>query len=557
MTEKDFLQLFNDIEDKFIKEEMEEYTPVYPVYSEEPSVIAEKGFSWGKLAASAAACVCLVGGLIGLGAWFTRGNVSPNETIAATSAEEADLSLTEDLRLPADLPQMYQTTLKCNDTDYNVRILMYNNRSDTSQNQEPVIDPDHIWGDIAIEVSLNGAVTDYMEINEYCYGFGQTGGMPFDNEKLGEEYFRVFHMKQDVLAYITPNAKLGEEDKSNGEIVNARFFTIDKEGKIACFQRYATDWEKEKIGTRPNGHLFISDGCYFKIAPQIFDVKNTYILSKLNETVKNPWVDNDTVFSPGIIRLYFYFEDYVISCPSEYKYLVYRLTDTPPTVPPFAMLDGSVAEEYDITESQPGSQSDGSKDYYRVNSCFVVPYGTPAEKRTAGEKGDWIRLSKGDTIGGFTVTEAYGDYFRSAEHENYFPEELVQEIALQGQLSCTGTVTALRNKEGVPMGGSLIRLDQDACQKLFGIKPAIKYLNSEFDHSFDYDFNQESIYILIDSDTKGYGEISEALKTADTVKIKLETNNFRLRYYFETGYQYDGMQILSWQGDNYSLEIVE
>ena len=284
MTEKEFLNLFNDIDDRFIEEERESTAPVYPVkiqYTAEKKSRL-KSFSWGSFAAAAAVCAVAFGGIFAAVRYFGNGEfwvgnstTVPYQTVTEyTSADLTAVPETEGLpvteenlsdisgELPRYLqPVLYETTLNCNGKSYTLTARLYRIRGDESIDGVTIaeLDKNYIWGDVSLELLLDGKLIDMLYICEYCYGVGQVGGMPFDRENLGSDYFKVLNMEQDVLAYLTPNAEIGAEDENGDAILNAMLFTVDKEDHLISIQRYATDEEKAELGTRPNGELTLYD----------------------------------------------------------------------------------------------------------------------------------------------------------------------------------------------------------------------------------------------------------------------------------------------------------
>ncbi|MDE6724441.1 MAG: hypothetical protein K2J79_02450, partial [Ruminiclostridium sp.] len=450
--------------------------------------------------------------------------------------------------LPRDQqPILYETTLNCNGKSYTLMARLHTIRGEESIDGVTVteLDKNYIWGDVSLELLLDGKLTDISYICEYCYGVGQVGGMPFDRENLGNDYFRVLNMGQDVLAYLTPNAEIGAEDENEGAILNAMLFTVSKDDHLVTIQRYVTDEEKAELGTRPNGELTLYDGRCFKLTPD-FDVEPDRLTLHLNRTVENPWSENGTVFPAGDIPVSVDFESYRIRCEDEYyKYLVYYYTD--PWYPPLTLMDGSTALNSTILKYDHLTQ--GDFDHYSVNSCFAVPFFTPAENRAAGEEGAWFKVKKGYHIWNYYVQSVVCDYCIK-ENEGY-PYMYQCVIDLYGDLNSTAAAEKLYDSAG-EVSAIKITLDREYCEGLFGVEPCIKG-----DSNSEKNFDDDRACFILTEKMKYYYKVLNSLNDRDSVKVNLSAKEFSLSYHYNTGYTYDGMTLLDFDDDSYTLEILE
>lgn len=563
MTEKEFLKLFNDIDDKFIKEEQEDIAPLYPVEIKYPAETKSnlKRFSWGSFAAAAAVCAVAVGGLFAVGHYFGGGEfwvgyttTIPSQTVTEyTSADVTAVPETENTsvteknpsdisgELPRDqMPVMYETTLNCNGKSYTLTALLHRVRSDESLDGVTKLDQNYIWGDVLLELSLDGEVKDMIAVYEYCYGLGQVGGMPFDKKNLGYDYFRVLNMEQDVLAYFTPNKKLEKKDEYEGVIMNAQLFTVSDDERLVTFKG-DVDEDQQNTGLV---HCF-------KFTPA-FDVRADSLTLHLSEDVNDPWADNGTIFYAGDIPLSVDFENYLIKCESVgYKYLVYYYTD--PWYPPLTLMDGSIAFNSAILKYDHIAQ--GDFDYYSVNCCFAVPFFTSAENRAAGEEGAWFVLKKGYHIGDYYIQSAVSDYFIN-ENAGYYPYSYQCKVDLYGDLNCTGTAEKLYNSFG-EVSAIKITIDRKYCDKLFGLEPSVKVLDDKYANVFNKDFEDDRICFILTEKMSNYYKVFLSLNDKDSVRVSLVSMEFSLSYHFETGYTYDGMTLLGFDDDDYFLEILE
>ena len=576
MTEKEFLGLFNDIDDKFINEEQESTAPLYPVKIQ---YTAEKksnlrNFSWVRFAAAVAVCAVAVGGIFAVGRYFGNGEfwagnttTVPYQTVTEyTSADVTAIPETQEPivtdkdpsepsgELPRDQqPILYETTLNCNGKSYTLTARLHTIRGEESIDGVTVteLDKNYIWGDVSLELLLDGKLTDISYICEYCYGVGQVGGMPFDRENLGNDYFRVLNMEQDVLAYLTPNAEIGAEDENEGAILNAMLFTVSKDDHLVTIQRYATDEEKAELGTRPNGELTLYDGRCFKLTPD-FDVEPDRLTLHLNRTVENPWSENGAVFPAGDIHVSVDFESYRIRCEDEYyKYLVYYYTD--PWYPPLTLMDGSTALNSTILKYDHLTQ--GDFDHYSVNYCFAVPFFTSAENRVAGEEGAWFKIKKGYHIWDYYVQNVVCDYCIK-ENAGFYPYSYQCVMNLYGDLDCTAAAEKLYNSAG-EVSAIKITLDREYCDKLFGLEPSVKVLDDEYANAFNKDFDEDRVCFILTEKMSNYYKVFNSLNNKDSVRVSLSAKEFSLSYHFETGYTYDGMTLLGFDEGNYSLEILD
>ncbi len=541
MTEMEFLKVFNDIEDKFVDEEIEgETEPLTPV-TVNPNG-AKNRFFWVKFAGIAAACAAVVGGLT-----YLKNN--PNIAVDP-SVTEGESSVQNNAPELGAKSTLYQTKLNCNENSYDVRIYLCRDYTADAPSNEK-----YIWGDAAMELSLDGKVLDTMEIYENCYEECEWG-MPFDKEKLASDYFKVLSMEQDVLAYLTPNSMLGEEDKSGGAVLNARFFTVSKEGEIMPIERYATEEEKKDIYADTDElqtHIY----SFFKITPN-FDTEENQLTYHLEKQVLNPWWQNGTIYEKGDFKVSFDFENYTLTCEDDnYKYLVYcadgvsRSKDKNVT-----LLDGSLAKEDEITElsiTVPYNPYIG--DYYETNVSFMVPFFAPWEDRTPGKEGKWTKVKEGDKIGDFDVGEVNSHY--SYYQTSFFPAGYSTSVELKGELSCSGIAERSTYTNGASDGGVIITLDKEDCEKLpgFSINRGLNYYGVQ-----DYDVEDIRAKIIIYDALEGYEELYHALyvQNRKSVRVELTLNDFFMTYSFETGNQYDNFAMVRLKNINhYTLEIAK
>ena len=567
MTEKEFLDLFNDIDDKFVDEERESTAPVYPVKfqytAEKKSKVS--GFSWGSFAAAAAVCAVAFGGIFAAVRYFGNGEIGvgnsttvPYETVYTSGdvtvfEEENTSSQTEDISadltdvydpeenggelLRDQMPVMYKTTLNCNGKSYTLTALLHRVRSDESIDGVTKLDQNYIWGDVMLELSRDGGPVTRVYVYDECYGAGQVGGMPFDKERLGSDYFKVLNMDQDVLAYFTPNKKMDQEDEYEGVIMNAQFFTVDKDEHLVCIQRNLTEEEDQDFEDFSSTH--------FKFTPS-FDVDPNLITLHLTKDVKNPWGDNNTEFFAGDIPISFDFENYQMQCEiREYRYLVYEYTNS--WYSPLTLMNGLIALNNDILKFDFISQ--GHYYHYSVNGCYYVPFFTPKERRVAGEKLlDWSYLKKGYHIGDYFVQNAVSDYCIK-ENEGY-PYKYQCVIDLYGNLNSTATAEKLYDPDG-GVRAIKITLDREYCEGLFGIEPCIKGSSNS-----DKNFDDDRACLILTEKMKDYYKVLNSLDDRDSVRVSLFTNEFSLSYHYNTGY-YDGMTLIGFDDNKYTLEILD
>lgn len=335
MTEKEFLNLFNEIDDKFIDEEQERIAPQYPVKIQYSSVkkSAAGSFSWGRFAATAAVCAVAAGGIFAAGHYFGGGefqagntNTVPYHTVAADTYENF-------VKLPEDQqPVLYETELSCNGKIYTLTARLHGIYGDESIDGVTELDKKYIWGDVILELFLNGKLMDTSYIPNFRCDRGQVNGNPPDTKNSCPDYFMVLPMGEDVLFYLSPNVEIGAEDENDYATLNAMFFTVDKNDNLIAFQRYVIDEEKKEPVPVPD-----YSSSYFKLTPDLdayhLDAYHNELTLHLKQTVKNPWAENGAVFLPGSIPLSFDFENYTIRCEDEYyKYLVYCYTGPIETV---------------------------------------------------------------------------------------------------------------------------------------------------------------------------------------------------------------------------------
>ena len=574
MTEKEFLDLFNDIDDKFIDEERESNAPVYPVKiqyaAEKKSKVSS--FSWGSFAATAAVCAVAFGGIFAAVRYFGNGEIgvgnsttvpyetvytSADMTVSEGEASSAPDGISADIihdsysgELPRDqMPVMYETTLNCNGKTYTVTALLHQVRSDESIDGYTHLDQNYIWGDVMLELSRGGNVLSRGYVYEECYGAGQVGGMPFDKVRLGSDYFKVLNMEQDVLAYFTPNKHLDQEDEYEGVIMNAQFFTVNDDEQLVSIRRYLTEEEDQDF------EEFSSTR--FKFTPS-FNVDPNRITLLLTKDVKNPWADNNTTFSAGDIPISFDFENYQLQCDiREYRYLVYQYTYS--WYSPLTLMDGLIALNNDILNYEHFQAMAGIDmfDLYTVDGCYYVPFFTPKERRIAGEKLlDWTYLKKGYHVGDFYVQNAVSYYFISEndfmnENKSY-PYMYKCVIDLHGELDCTGTAEKIYDEEG-EVSAVKITLDREYCEGLFGIEPCIKGSSNS-----EKDFTDDRACFILTDEMKDYNMVLDSLDDRDSVRVRLLGKEFSLSYNYNMGTLYDGLTLIGFKDDDsYSLEILE
>ena len=567
MTEKEFLDLFNDIDDKFIDEERESNAPVYPVKIQYTAEKKSKvnSFSWGSFAATAAVCAVAFGGIFAAVRYFGNGEIGvgnsttvPYETVytsadmtvfegetpSASDDTSADaIADPESGELPRDqMPVMYETTLNCNGKTYTVTALLHRVRSDESIDGVTKLDQNYIWGDVMLELSRDGQVLSRKYVYEECYGAGQVGGMPFDKVRLGIDYFKVLNMEQDVLAYFTPNKQLYQEDEYEGVIMNAQLFTVSDDEQLVSIQRYLTEEEDQDF------EEFSSTR--FKFTPS-FDVNPDSITLHLNKDVTNPWADNNTAFLAGDIPISFDFENYQLQCEiRNYRYLVYQYTYS--WYSPLTLMNGFIALHSNILEYECVPVHYMSDIYfYTVEGCYYVPFFTPKERRIAGEKlFDWTYLSKGYHVGDYYVQNAVS-YYTITEIEGY-PFTYKCVIDLYGELDSTAVAEKVYDSDG-EVSAIKITLDREYCEGLFGIEPCIKGSSNS-----EKDFTDDRACFILTDEMKNYNMVLDSLDDRDSVRVRLLGKEFSLSYNYNMGTLYDGLTLIGFKDDDsYSLEILE
>ncbi len=224
------------------------------------------------------------------------------------------------------------------------------------------------------------------------------------------------------------------------------------------------------------------------------------------------------------------------------------------------LLDGSTAFENEIVKFEKADKNNQSQtDNYTVNVCFGVPLKTSAEKRTAFEKGDWIKLQAGSEINGFTVEKAEAHYFqpvKSIDTDNllFLPLKLVQDVTLNGDFSLTGEACKDLALDDSETGNIMITLDDESLKKLVSLKPALQEFNGYqgADNDDEY-FDNEKIIFYISDKTEGFHQIMDKLSSAEKVNVKLETKSVNIRYTFETGISHDGYNVGTVNDGNVSL----
>lgn len=194
--------------------------------------------------------------------------------------------------------------------------------------------------------------------------------------------------------------------------------------------------------------------------------------------------------------------------------------------------------------------------YYRysVNGCYGVPFFTPSENRTAGEKGDWFFLSEGSAIGKFNVKGAKSEYYFPFKNEDYLPYSYKAEVDLSGELSCTAQADFCYNNYG-NYRGIMVTLDKEACRELFSLKANIKVFDGTYSDSFKYDFDEERICFVLYEGMEGYEALFKSLAGDGSSMIRLSLKDFTLSYSFQTGLDFDGTVML--KALEYKLDILE
>lgn len=225
------------------------------------------------------------------------------------------------------------------------------------------------------------------------------------------------------------------------------------------------------------------------------------------------------------------------------------------------LLDGSAASDDEIISFEKADRfNQSTTDRYTVNVCFCVPFHTPSNKRTAFESGNWVKLKAGSEIKGFTVEKAEASYFQPIESEDgkqplFLPEKLEQNVTLKGDFSCTGKAYKDLAPDGGETGGIVIELDDSSLKSFFSLKPALKTTGDykEFDDTDKYFESEEGMRFYINDETEGFQQVMDKLSDTENVNVKLEADGFRLRYTFETGTVYDGMNVGYTDGGAVSL----
>lgn len=225
------------------------------------------------------------------------------------------------------------------------------------------------------------------------------------------------------------------------------------------------------------------------------------------------------------------------------------------------LLDGTHPSDAEVINVEMADRfNQSTKNMYKVNVCFCVPFGTAAEKRTAFESGDWNRLSAGTEINGFTVEKAEASYFTLADSSApslFEPVELEQRVTLKGDLTCTGEAYKELALDDSETGGIIIKPDDDTLKKLFSLKPALKTSDGyqEFKDTDNYFTNEEKVHFYISNETKGFEQIMDKLSDSESVKVKLEADGFEIHYTFETGNSHDGSNVGVVNGGAVSLTV--
>lgn len=124
-------------------------------------------------------------------------------------------------------------------------------------------------------------------------------------------------------------------------------------------------------------------------------------------------------------------------------------------------------------------------------------------------------------------------------------------IDLYGDLNSTATAEKLYDSDG-EVRAIKITLDREYCEGLFGIEPCIKG-SSNSEKNFDDD---RACFILTEK-KKDYYKVLNSLNDRDSVRVSLSAKEFSLSYHYETGYTYDGMTLLDFDDDSYTLEILD
>lgn len=575
MKSDEFFDLFNSIDDKFIEEQQQDISSGFPVVT---MVNPERknnfkqfmGLAAGFLVVLGVTAVCL---LLNNGFGITPAlpgtetaaktedhnntfssssspvtSVSDNnsQTSAQTSPITQTPAQTEKPNTPIDKLLLYETELHKEGKTYQCKAYL----TKVADPEGFSINKNYYYGTVVVELYNGEKLINSLE----AYGYQGLASNPFPKDSLGRDYFKVLPMKQDVLVYATPNVRLNETENDKS-ITNAVFLTVDNNGELVQLRRFSTEEEKEELGVNYAGELNYTDGCLFKLTHD-YTVEENRIVCHLNDTVKNPWATNRTVFEKGDIPLSFDFDNNIIKCEiDDYKYLIYHLTANPITHNyNLTLINGEEASKDEILHVDTNTWQ--VSDIFSVNVSFGVPFFTPAKDRVAGEKGDWVKLKQGDTIGGFKVTDAYSIYPIIDNGSPVFPDYYQTNVGLEGDLTCTGTAKKYYNHNGSYDGQLILTLDKESCKKLFSLRPHVKAIDRDFINSYPFDPEEERINILIPSDTKGTAELFSALNYQDLVKFKVNTDKFSLSFSFETGYTHDGSTLLIPSGKT-SFEVLE
>ena len=89
------------------------------------------------------------------------------------------------------------------------------------------------------------------------------------------------------------------------------------------------------------------------------------------------------------------------------------------------------------------------------------------------------------------------------------------------------------------------------------MKPSVKVLDDKYANSFNKDFDDDRICLILTQNMSIYHKVFNSLNDRDSVRVRLEANEFSLSYGFGTGDAYDGMTLLEFDDYDFILEILE
>lgn len=190
---------------------------------------------------------------------------------------------------------------------------------------------------------------------------------------------------------------------------------------------------------------------------------------------------------------------------------------------------------------------------YTIDGCYVVPFFTPSERRTAGEKGDWIFITQGSEINGLKVESASSSYEKTANSDYFFPLNYQATVEFSGEFECTAKAELCENEYGDVK--ALLTLERESCEKFLSLCPSIKDCKEESYNPYKFDFEKEKVQFNLFNKLQGYDDVYNALSEKDSVRVKVKFRDFSLIYFFEPGSYFRGVTELV--GFDYDLEILE